>query len=309
MSVFGHGQLRLYLLALLREGPRHGYDIIRDLENRFSGMYSPSPGTVYPRLSKLEEEGLVERTDEGRKALYRLTDAGRAEAGAREEEIAALESSLDASADRLAEEMRRRVRAGSEDLRSEVAAATAHLRGGAGGSSSARWSDVTDHAGPTAGADTPPPFDLDGLIGGLTRGHLPDADAISRAVRRWGFGPPDAADPGDVTNVTSSERNAPNSPQDGAPKTESDPAPEPATDTADPHATVTAPPPGAASSARIPDGEEVLGEVVEEPEPAEEQRDQSPPGPFPSAAQVREVIAILKDAGERIQEVLDPPRR
>ena len=68
--VFAHGQLRLYLLALLDEGPRHGYEVIQDLENRFNGLYSPSAGTVYPRLAKLEEEGLVERTDDGRKATY-----------------------------------------------------------------------------------------------------------------------------------------------------------------------------------------------------------------------------------------------
>ena len=76
--VFAHGQLRLYLLALLNEGPRHGYEVIQDLEQRFNGLYSPSAGTVYPRLAKLEEEGLVERAEEGRKAIYRITDAGRA---------------------------------------------------------------------------------------------------------------------------------------------------------------------------------------------------------------------------------------
>ena len=61
MAVFAHGQMRLYLLALLNEGPRHGYEIIQSLEERFNGLYSPSAGTVYPRLAKLEEEGLVER--------------------------------------------------------------------------------------------------------------------------------------------------------------------------------------------------------------------------------------------------------
>ena len=66
MAVFAHGQMRLYLLALLNEGPRHGYEIIQSLEERFNGLYSPSAGTVYPRLAKLEEEGLVERTEDGR---------------------------------------------------------------------------------------------------------------------------------------------------------------------------------------------------------------------------------------------------
>ena len=77
--VFAHGQLRLYLLALLESGPKHGYELITALADRFGGTYRPSPGTVYPRLARLEEDGLVERTDEGRRATYTLTDAGRAE--------------------------------------------------------------------------------------------------------------------------------------------------------------------------------------------------------------------------------------
>ena len=76
--VFAHGQLRLYLLALLEEAPRHGYEVIRALEERFGGLYVPSAGSVYPRLARLEEEGLVARSDEGRTAVYRITDAGRA---------------------------------------------------------------------------------------------------------------------------------------------------------------------------------------------------------------------------------------
>jgi DNA-binding PadR family transcriptional regulator len=91
MAVFAHGQLRLYLLALLDEGPRHGYEVIRALEERFNGLYSPSAGTVYPRLAKLEEEGLVERSDEGRKATYFITERGRAEVRARAVALADLQ--------------------------------------------------------------------------------------------------------------------------------------------------------------------------------------------------------------------------
>ena len=101
--VFAHGQLRLYLLALLDEGPRHGYEVIQDLENRFNGLYSPSAGTVYPRLAKLEEEGLVERTDEGRKATYSITEAGRAEVRARQADLQDLRDDLDQSVRQLAE--------------------------------------------------------------------------------------------------------------------------------------------------------------------------------------------------------------
>jgi len=126
--VFAHGQLRLYLLALLNEGPRHGYEVIQDLEQRFNGLYTPSAGTVYPRLAKLEEEGLVERSDEGRKAVYRITDAGRAEVTARAEELAALESDLDHSVRVLAEQVRSRVSSQSSDLRTELKEAARQAR-------------------------------------------------------------------------------------------------------------------------------------------------------------------------------------
>lgn len=126
--VFAHGQLRLYLLALLNEGPRHGYEVIQDLEQRFNGLYSPSAGTVYPRLAKLEEEGLVERTDEGRKAVYRITEAGRAEVSARADDLSSLQSDLDLSVRELAEQVRSRVRGQTSDLRAELRAAAQEAR-------------------------------------------------------------------------------------------------------------------------------------------------------------------------------------
>ncbi|HET8769231.1 PadR family transcriptional regulator [Phycicoccus sp. M110.8] len=126
--VFAHGQLRLYLLALLDDGPRHGYEVIQDLEQRFNGLYSPSAGTVYPRLAKLEEEGLVERSDEGRKAVYRITDAGRAEVRARQDDLAHLQVDLDDSVRQLAQEVRSRVRGETSDLRAELRAAAREAR-------------------------------------------------------------------------------------------------------------------------------------------------------------------------------------
>src|SRR5438552_1828328 len=86
--LFGHGDLRLWLLKLIDERPRHGYDIIAGLEEQFLGIYSPSPGTVYPRLSALEAEGLIEQvdTEDGRK-VYRLTDKGREELHGRRDEV------------------------------------------------------------------------------------------------------------------------------------------------------------------------------------------------------------------------------
>ncbi len=138
--VFGHGQLRLYLLVLLDDGPRHGYEVMRDLEDRFHGLYSPSAGTVYPRLAKLEEEGLVERTSSGRKTTYALTARGRAEVASRAEELGDLEQDLDRSARELAQEVRSRVHGQSSDLRSELKAAAKAARRGATPISSDSWS-------------------------------------------------------------------------------------------------------------------------------------------------------------------------
>ncbi len=129
--VFAHGQLRLYLLTLLVEGPRHGYEVIQDLEQRFNGLYSPSAGTVYPRLAKLEEDGLVERTAEGRKSTYRITDAGRAEVAARQGDVEDLRSDLDQSVQQLAEEVRERVQHQSSDLRVELRNAAREARANA----------------------------------------------------------------------------------------------------------------------------------------------------------------------------------
>ena len=126
--VFGHGALRLYLLHLLEEEPRHGYEIIRALEDRFMGMYTPSAGTIYPRLAALEEDGLVEHdTVEGRK-VYRLTDAGRAELATRKEEIDAVVAEAVQSARALAKEIRDDVRAGVRDLRRELRDAVKDVR-------------------------------------------------------------------------------------------------------------------------------------------------------------------------------------
>ena len=58
--VFAHGDLRIALLALLAEKPRHGYELIRTIEERFAGSYTPSPGAVYPTLTLLEEQGLIQ---------------------------------------------------------------------------------------------------------------------------------------------------------------------------------------------------------------------------------------------------------
>ena len=72
------GDLKLITLSLLADAPRHGYDIIKALEERTSGVYSPSPGVVYPTLTFLEEAGYAVSSSEGNKKVFSITDAGKA---------------------------------------------------------------------------------------------------------------------------------------------------------------------------------------------------------------------------------------
>lgn len=126
--VFGHGRLRLYLLKLLDEEPRHGYDVIRLLEDRFLGLYAPSAGTVYPRLARLETEGLVTHEESGGRKTYRLTDAGRAELAAHADELATLERELTESVREMAAEVRADVRGSVRSLREELKTAARGVR-------------------------------------------------------------------------------------------------------------------------------------------------------------------------------------
>jgi DNA-binding PadR family transcriptional regulator len=77
--VFDQGDLRLVILSLLAEAPRHGYEIIKSIEDKLAGAYSPSPGVVYPTLTHLEELGHASLAGtEGGKKLYAVTDQGKA---------------------------------------------------------------------------------------------------------------------------------------------------------------------------------------------------------------------------------------
>ena len=76
--MFGHGDLKLLLLALIEQQPRHGYELIRIIEDMFHGQYTPSPGAIYPTLTMLEELGYAEVTNEqGGRKLYAITATGR----------------------------------------------------------------------------------------------------------------------------------------------------------------------------------------------------------------------------------------
>jgi DNA-binding PadR family transcriptional regulator len=79
----GRGDIRAAILALLGEEPKHGYQIIREIADRSEGAWTPSPGSVYPTLQQLTDEGLVRSEEADGKRVYELTDEGRAQAASR----------------------------------------------------------------------------------------------------------------------------------------------------------------------------------------------------------------------------------
>ena len=94
--MFEAGELRLVLLKLIADQPRHGYDLIRAIEEMTGGAYAPSPGVVYPTLTMLEDMGLIdEEKADGARKLFAATDAGRAHLEERAEEVDALISRLE----------------------------------------------------------------------------------------------------------------------------------------------------------------------------------------------------------------------
>lgn len=88
---FAHGDLRLVILRLIAEKPRHGYEIIKEIEERVGGAYSPSPGVIYPTLTLLEELGYVAVSPgEGARKLHQITDAGQSFLSANQQAVDAL---------------------------------------------------------------------------------------------------------------------------------------------------------------------------------------------------------------------------
>jgi len=88
--MFDGSELRLVLLKLIEEQPRHGYDLIREIEERSGGAYAPSPGVIYPTLTMLDDMGLVEAKAEGTRKAFAITEAGTAELAEKAEEVEAL---------------------------------------------------------------------------------------------------------------------------------------------------------------------------------------------------------------------------
>ena len=76
---FESGGIRLAILSLLNEGPKHGYQLMKEMEDRSGGLYRASAGSVYPTLQQLEDEDLIQSDQPEGKRVYRITDAGRVE--------------------------------------------------------------------------------------------------------------------------------------------------------------------------------------------------------------------------------------
>src|SRR5215471_1431326 len=130
------GDLRLIALALIAEQPRHGYEIIKVLEEKTAGWYSPSPGIVYPTLTYLEEAGYVTAQAEGAKKLYTITDEGRAHLDENRDFVDAVLERLAFIGERVTR-MRRRFGGDDDDRRGSevppmVRAALENLREAAG---------------------------------------------------------------------------------------------------------------------------------------------------------------------------------
>lgn len=119
--------MRLYLLKLLDEQPRHGYEILQLLSERLGGTYSPSPGTIYPRLRTMENDGLVRHATRGGRKVYSLTAAGRAEVAERADEVEALERDIRNSVTALADEISDDITTTVRDLRGEMTKAASQL--------------------------------------------------------------------------------------------------------------------------------------------------------------------------------------
>jgi DNA-binding PadR family transcriptional regulator len=86
--MFGPGELRLALLVLIADSPRHGYELIKDIEAMTGGSYTPSPGAVYPTLQLLADEGMIEEAEaEGAKRPFQATQDGLAELASRKDDV------------------------------------------------------------------------------------------------------------------------------------------------------------------------------------------------------------------------------
>lgn len=165
-AVFAHGDLRLFLLHLLAERPRHGYELIQAIDEKFGGTYTPSPGTIYPRLAKLEDEGLVTSDKQGRTTTYALTAEGREYLTANADRVDDMLGNVSASVRSLADEVREAVRESMRTLRADLAASRTEAR-----------RDTKSQDTPPAGSDADTKFQAAAIERELAE--------VRREVTRW----------------------------------------------------------------------------------------------------------------------------
>ena len=121
------GDLRLVVLALVEKEPRHGYEIIRHIEDMTYGFYAPSPGVIYPTLTYLEEAGYVAAEQEGNKKRYAITQEGRAHLDENRSFATTILDRLSHVAERVRQRQERE-RGGGPDLPRSIDAALLNLR-------------------------------------------------------------------------------------------------------------------------------------------------------------------------------------
>ena len=132
--MFDRGELRLVLLKLVTDQPRHGYDLIKAIEEVTGGEYAPSPGVIYPTLQLMLDEGVIlELPDESSRKIFTATDAGRAELGDKEQHVGELIERLTSLGEERRSSPNRQVHRAQENLRNAI---RYHRHGG-------EWSEET----------------------------------------------------------------------------------------------------------------------------------------------------------------------
>lgn len=118
--VFDHGDLRFILLSMIAAKPAHGYDLIKALEERMGGGYSPSPGVIYPTLTMLEEQGYATVTAQDGKKLYATTPEGEAFLRANQATVDAIQARIDTVARERGAELPARIIRAFENLKTAL---------------------------------------------------------------------------------------------------------------------------------------------------------------------------------------------
>lgn len=188
--MFGHGELRLVLLTLIADRPRHGYELIQSLNDHFDGAYSPSAGTIYPRLAKLEAEGLVTKREDGRKTVYAITDAGQREVDERRAEFHRLTVSSPTTITSMAHTARVGLAEARANLVHELERIAADAREAATRAATAyQAAEPLEAGGGAPGADVRTSLPADAAEARRTEPTTPGAASSAADGEATGFGP------------------------------------------------------------------------------------------------------------------------